>query len=258
MLNRFIVIVFSFIFLGSCTEKSNDEKHESNTETVQLSAIQIIDSVYKTHGSEKLKTMNVAFDFRKHSYSLKKTKDGTVMSRITVDTSKRTIKDVWSGSSLIRTIDTEEVIIDSLKESAYMNSINSVFYFAFLPKALKDPAVNLELLDEITIKDKDYYKIKVTFSEEGGGEDHHDIFVYWFDKGDFSMDYLAYEYFTEGGGIRFREAINTSEVEGIVFQDYINYKPKMDDIKLENTDQMFENGNLKEVSRIKLENVKVD
>ena len=100
--------------------------------------------------------------------------------------------------------------------------------------------------------------MRVTFDEEGGGEDYNDIFIYWFDKEDFSMDYLAYQYFTEGGGIRFREAINVREIEGITFQDYVNYKPDSDSIKLVGIDQVFENGNLIEISRIELENVKVD
>lgn len=37
------------------------------------------------------------------------------------------------------------------------------------------------------------------------------------------MDFLAYEYNVNGGGVLFREAFNSRMIEGMRFQDYINY-----------------------------------
>ena len=71
------------------------------------------------------------------------------------------------------------------------------------------------------------------------------------------MDYLAYSYETDGGGIRFRAAYNPREINGLRFQDYVNYKPQGLDVALKDLDYLYEQGSLIEVSKIELENVKV-
>ena len=50
--------------------------------------------------------------------------------------------------------------------------------------------------------------------------------MYWFNKETFKPDYLAYDFHTDGGGVRFRKAYNERYVDGIRFVDYENYKPR--------------------------------
>ena len=71
------------------------------------------------------------------------------------------------------------------------------------------------------------------------------------------LDYLAYSYRVNGGGMRFREATNERVVNGVRFVDYNNYKAKNASTKLENLDKAFENSELKKLSEINLENVQV-
>jgi len=70
-----------------------------------------------------------------------------------------------------------------------------------------------------------YYKLKVTFDQDGGGDDFDDTYVYFFNKATFKPDYLAYDFHVNGGGMRFREAYNERYVNGIRFVDYNNMKP---------------------------------
>ena len=102
-----------------------------------------------------------------------------------------------------------------------------------------------------------YADKRVTFDEEGGGEDFNDVFIYWMNKETNTMDFLAYQYFTEGGGIRFREAYNPREVGGFLFQDYNNFKPTTG-IELIDMDKAFEMGEMEQVSEIVLEDIKVN
>ena len=122
-----------------------------------------------------------------------------------------------------------------LKDSianVYANSVNSVHYFANLPYGLNDPAVNKEFLGEVAIKDKEYYKIKVTFDQKGGGKDYEDIYLYWFNKETFKPDYLAYKFYVDGGGIRFRVAYNERYLGGIRFVDYENYEASREETSI--------------------------
>jgi hypothetical protein len=95
--------------------------------------------------------------------------------------------------------------------------------------------------------------VQITFQQQGGGKDFEDVFIYWFDKDTYQLDYLAYYYNTDETGIRFREAYNRQTVDGILFQDYVNYEPIDSNITVHQTDEQFERGLLKELSRIQNE-----
>jgi len=95
----------------------------------------------------------------------------------------------------------------------------------------------------------------VTFDQEGGGVDHEDVYVYWVHKQDMTVDYLAYSYQVNGGGVRFRSAYNRRKIGGIIFQDYINYKHDKD-TPVSSLDALYETGKLTELSKIELKNIK--
>lgn len=71
------------------------------------------------------------------------------------------------------------------------------------------------------------------------------------------MDYFAYLYKTEEGGLRFREAINPRKKGGILLQDYINYKPADENTPLDSLKAMFVSGRLQKLSEIRMENASV-
>jgi hypothetical protein len=121
-----------------------------------------------------------------------------------------------------------------------------------LPQPLSDPAVIASRKKDVSIKQKEYYSIEVKFSENNGGEDFEDIFMYWFDKEDYSMDYLAYQYNTDGGGVRFREAYNSRVIDDIIFQDYNNFKASIGTPLIE-LPTLFEQNKLELLSKIELE-----
>jgi hypothetical protein len=122
---------------------------------------------------------------------------------------------------------------------------------------LNDKAVHKKRLPSVNIQGKEYYKIEITFSENGGGKDHEDVFIYWIGKEDFMMDYLAYSFYTNGGGKRFRVVKNQQVVNGIRFVDVDNYKPIDSKIELINIDKAFENKQLEKLSEIVLEDLQV-
>lgn len=222
-------------------------------------AQEVVDHAIDFSGTEKLKNASVAFDFRNMSYEYWRENWKFSYTRIQHDTANNEIKDILSNDGLIRLINGEEADITDERRTAYSSSVNSVMYFAFLPLWLNDAAVNKFYIGTIEMEGKKYYKIKITFSEDGGGEDFEDIFYYWFDTEDYSMDYLAYSYVEkEGTGIRFRKAYNVRTINGVVIQDYVNMKPKTKDILLEEIDKAYLNDALEQLSVIELENVNIE
>jgi hypothetical protein len=90
-----------------------------------------------------------------------------------------------------------------------------------LPYKLQDASVNRKFI-ETTIKDKQY-DVGVTLVRTAE-VDFDDEFHYWINKQTHKVDYLAYSYRTNDGGVRFRTAFNTRVIDGLTFQDYINYE----------------------------------
>ena len=241
----------NFLFLIVIIFASCEQKETS------LTAQQIIDKAIIASGADKVANSNITFDFRNIKYSATRSKGAYTLSRIFKEDSVL-IKDELSNAGFKRYKNNQlSNTIDSMAVK-YSNSVNSVHYFSVLPYGLNDKAVNKKLLKETSINGKPYYKVQISFSEDGGGEDFEDVFVYWIQKESFKMDYLAYSYLTDGGGKRFRELKNVRIINGVRFLDYNNYKPTNASTKLQELDKAFESNELIKLSEINLENVKVE
>lgn len=238
---KYLVFLFSML-LFSC---SSTEK--------KLTAQQIIDKSMVASGANKVKNSKITFNFRDLNYTAIRENGKFELSR-----NLDMIKDVLTNDGFKRFIEGNEAEIDEEMRQKITNSVNSVHYFSVLPFGLNDKAVRKKLLPSTTIKDKEYYKIEVSFDENGGGEDFEDIFIYWIGKQDFLIDFLAYSYHTNGGGKRFRVLKEQCSKNGIRFVDYHNYKPLKKEIKLSNLDDAFENNQLKKISEIVLEDIEVE
>lgn len=255
---RKVMYVSLLMLFVSCSEDQTTEDVvvDQPERAGVVSASEIVKLMQDAHGVSALEGKEVTFSFRDKLYSRYSFNNKYGYSRSGTSEDGKMVIDSWSGDDFKRTINNVAVQISDTVEKAYQSSINSVFYFALLPVSLSDPAVKVELLGDARVKDKMYTKIKVTFDEKGGGEDHNDIFIFWMNKETNTMDFLAYEYFTEGGGLRFREAFNRREVGGFLFQDYNNFKP-VAGIELIDTDKAFEMGQMELISEVVLEDVKV-
>jgi hypothetical protein len=216
----------------------------------------IIDRAIVASGGEKYLHATVEFDFRERHYVAQREGGTFSYERIFKD-GNSVVHDFVSNDGFERKInDLHTEVADTMKIK-YTSSINSVVYFALLPYALNDPAVIKNFLGETTIEQKEYYKVKITFQQQGGGEDHEDVFLYWINKKDFTIGYMAYSYAENDGiGLRLRKAYNPRNVNGILFLDYINFKPK-GETQITALEDLYKKGELEELSEIELLNIQV-
>lgn len=238
-------LILLLLVIWSCADKKSE-----------IDAKELVDKAIIVAGGDLYATSDISFTFRKRRYEVSHGSKKRILKRILItDTSK--VVDIKTGNEFQRFInDTLVLDLPDSLATAYGNSVNSVHYFAYLPYGLNDRAVNKKLLGEVTVKGADYYKLKVTFSEEGGGDDFDDVYVYWINKATWKPDYLAYEFHVNGGGMRFREAYNERYVNGIRFVDYKNYKPTQKGSIL-SIDSLYSANELELLSEIKLENIVV-
>jgi hypothetical protein len=216
----------------------------------------IIDKAIEAAGGEKYLHSTIEFDFRDRHYIAQREGGKYSYERIFKD-SGNTTHDFLNNDGFKREINNTLVeVADSMKVK-YTSSVNSVIYFALLPYGLNDAAVQKKFMGETSIDSVEYYVIEITFAQEGGGEDHEDVFMYWVNKKDFTIGYMAYSYEeTDGVGLRFRKAYNPRYINGILFQDYLNLKPNAE-TKITVLEELYKNGELMELSKIELVNVQV-
>lgn len=250
MIYRTILSLSLLLFIGACQSTGDD----STTDTPSAQAI--VDSAIAYHGGSRFEQMDLSFDFRGKHFEVHHDNGQFKYVRSFENNSGHTIQDVLTNDGFfrIRNGDTLSDMDQKTRNAAY-SATNSVVYFALLPYGLNDAAVNKNYLGTTELEGNTYHKVRVTFDEQEGGKDHHDIFLYWFNKNNYRLDYLAYQFFTDGGGYRFRRAYNRHQAGNLLLNDYINYEPRAGEIPFTSIDSLFAAGELKEVSRIDLENV---
>lgn len=203
----------------------------------QPSGNEIMDKAFTRHGGEYLKNLEIDFKFRNHEYEAK-------------------IVDGEFAFQQRSPIGFSNVSGSERNGLRAQSDTKSVFHFALLPYNVNDKLANKELMCTSKIKGESYYKVEVTFDKNGGGDSFEDVYIYWVHKENYTIDYLAYSFYINGGGVRFREAYNQREVNGIRFQDYINYTID-EDYPAQELDYAFQTGLLREVSRIDLDDIEV-
>ncbi|WP_108422885.1 DUF6503 family protein [Flagellimonas amoyensis] len=219
-------------------------------------AQEIVDKSIVASGGARYNDHSTSFHFRDKEYVSRNENGKRVFERISrLDSA--TITDVKKDAGFERYMNDSLVAVPDSMAVRYANSINSVHYFVRLPFGLNDGAVNKELLGKESIAGKEYYKIKVTFDQQGGGDDFEDIYLYWFDTESFKPDYLAYDFQVEGGGQRFRKAYNERYVDSIRFVDYENYKPKTEGSDILEIGQLYDKGELELLSKIEITDIEV-
>lgn len=224
---------------------------QESLETTKDKAQFVVDKAIAAHGGTAYNRLNISYVFRERTYTINNQGAAYEYTR-TFEKDGQQIKDILNNEGFERQIDGKAVEVADTMVTRYSNSINSVNYFAQLPYRLNDPAVNKTYQGTTEIKGKQYHVIQVTFEEEGGGDDFDDIYYYWFDMESYHLDYLAYSFHINGAGVRFRSAYNSRNVNGVRFQDYINYKAAKN-TPLSDLPKLYETNQLEELSRIELE-----
>ncbi len=267
MKNCISILCLSLLLcLSSCnTEKKKDtvspKKKEVTAQKADASlkaaimdkADSLVVKTIAAHGGELYNTAHYAFMFRDKSYTFHN-RGRSYTYTVTSQKDGEEIRDVLENGTLSRTINGTKTELSPKDVVKYTEALNSVVYFATLPQKLNDTAVKKSYEGQTTIKQKGYEVLSVTFDQKGGGTDHDDRFMYWIHTDTNTVDYLAYSYETNDGGVRFRSAYNSRTVGGIRFQDYINYEAPIG-TPLSELPELYEAGKLKELSRIRTEDV---
>ncbi len=192
------------------------------SEDAQARGRDIIRRAVRAHGHDKLAEATVQFRFRGTPYRMSR-RGGRYRFERTVRRNGRVLAEVLTNDGYAPTLDGQPLSLPAPQRDARRRSLNSVVYFASIPFVLEDPAVRPRAGEPMTIKGRIYDTVEVRFTADGGGDDHDDVFLYWFDRETARLDYLAYSFRTGEGGVRLRVATDHTEVGGMTFIQWENY-----------------------------------
>lgn len=247
--------MFTALLLGLFSCGSDTPADQTKTESPPSKSEELINQAIEAHGGELYETAHYQFTFRDKVFTFKNNGQEYVYTS-EHQTDQGWQKDYFENGEFERKVGGTPINLSTEAMDSYGETLNSVIYFATLPHKLSDASVNSKHKGQTTINEINYEQVLVTFSQEGGGEDFDDEYVYWINSETNKVDYFAYNYQVNGGGVRFRAAFNSRKVDGIVFQDYINYSAAVGTPLLELA-KLYEEDKLVEVSRIELVDVKV-
>jgi hypothetical protein len=258
-MNKFLLAISLSIILVACSNNINNNnvdkikdvelfKNELKTHPLILQSIE-------AHGGSRYDSAHYQFVFREITYRFQNLGENYIYEREGVIKGD-TIHDLLKKGEFKRIKNGVEVSLSKEDAAKYGESVNSVIYFATLPHKLKDAAVIATELPKTEILNQSYQVLKVTFKQEGGGTDFDDEYFYWINSETKEVDFLAYNYQVNGGGVRFRSAYNKRRIGGILFQDYVNYKAPVE-TPLTKLPSLLEANKLIELSRIESEDIYV-
>ena len=241
----------------SCSGEVRSDRGASAAEdATSLTADILIDKAARAHGTGNLDNAILEFDFRGDRFVARRDDGLFSYERIYRD-SAAAIRDVVNNDEIFREINGQRVEISRRTQSSILSRVNSTIYFASLPYALHDPAVESAYLGPGKFNGVDYDKIEINFKQEGGGPAHRDRFVYWISRDTDLIDYFAYYYHEDEPGSRLRKLVNPRDVGGFRAVDHLNYGASPDTLgsRIELYDRLIESGALELVSEVKHKNV---
>ena len=236
-MKRLMIIVFLLACFSACNLSEADK---------------IIAKSIAFYKMEKLRDATLEFKFRNASFKVMQHGGQFKYERFYTD-STGSFHDILTNDGFKRLLNDKELPLDKKESDKYRQSLNAVVYFLYLPLKLTDASVIKKYLGKTQIKGKLYHKIEISFENSKEAGDHMDVYYYWFDAEDYSMDHFAYS----SGGNRFREVLRTHKAGAVLVQDYINYQMPINDslTQVEKYDSLYVAGRLRVLSKIEFKDI---
>ncbi|MEO0601510.1 MAG: DUF6503 family protein, partial [Myxococcota bacterium] len=215
-------------------------------------ADEVLKDAAEAHGLTRDQRVELAFTFRGTPYRLRL--DGADVRY------ERTVEGIVQrlrGNRFEVLRDGEPLPLPAAQSDGLRRSLNSVGYFATLPRPLFDEAVIATSLGRTDLAGRAWDTVEVRFREEGGGDDHDDVFRYWFDPTTHELGFLAYTFQVNEGGVRLRKVVARTEVDGVVLVDWSNHGWNGHGHTIEAAMKAYETGTLPQLSTIELDGIRV-
>lgn len=138
----------------------------------------------------------------------------------------------------------------------YLNqSFENVAYLLSFPFSLTQNHVILNQLTDVTIRNKPYHVLEVTFTKLEGQPEN--IFLLYINTQSYQISFMAENFEHSGQQNIFSRYLNYRQVKGLLFYDMYRFKSTQDSLVLNDMYKAYNNSLLAEPTLRKLENISV-
>ena len=159
-----------------------------------------------------------------------------------------------SGEGLTVSKDGKPLVLGPGDDQRYRDWAMARIYFCFLPYRLNDPGVHKKDLGLVDWDGRRLHRVKVTFEPESS-TDATDQYIYWFDPESARLEYFAYSYDDNGGGLRFRRTVNHRRVGGVLFFDQENFGVEGPGLSVDAIDPAYVREKMRHISTVRLKEI---
>jgi hypothetical protein len=250
MKHSILYSVIAFIFMISCKNTAESRLETAENEMITTTSSAMVPSAWVSRRVEKAKSRLDKSDAGKVVWNAMEAhgglknwyENGALAFRFNYQPLDGTPRDsyqvinTWSNKAKHTSIADSTAHYGWTGEKAWIQAKDSTafaydtrfwaltpYYFLAQPFVLDGEGVNLELLPEITFKDKNQDVVKVTF-DQGTGDAPDDYYILYFDSKTHILSVIRYivsypAYFKEGEHMpeKFMELIGENKVAGISF-----------------------------------------
>ncbi len=219
-------------------------------------AYAVVNEAIERHGGMRYDSLEMSFDMGDGRFILDKKGATFMYSRQFKDSLGQPVADFMDNDGFIRLVDGVSVGLSDDFRGELSRALEGTIFFILLPHGLNNRNARKEYIGHQNLKGEMYHVIKVGFSEGNSTEPYNATFLFWINMADQYVDYIAYE-LLDLDKLRFREAYNRREVNGLIIQDYYNYKPTDKEVTLHTLKDRYEKGKLELHSEINHKNISV-
>lgn len=241
-----------------------DAREAGKAAAEKVERLAIVERAIEHHGGELYRHSTTHFDLCSKSgcFQVSATVEGGHFVYDVSGKAREGLRRVRStNDSVERWRDGEPVPVSAKQAQGLRDWAMARVYFAFLPYRLDDPDVFKQDLGLVDWDGRSLHKVKVTFTP-GSSTDADDELMFWLDPETGRVELFAYSYWTNGGGLRFRRAVDHRRIGGLLFFDQENFgidgmedgaPPSVDSITPRRLAE-----DMRHVSTVRLRNVRVE
>lgn len=230
------------------------KKSSPNSKDLDQTSSQLFQKTLNTHGLTKFETSLLKFNFGTTEYTITELNNRALYT-MTRYLDHNVYKAIYDGGYLTYSINNE---LQEDSDFPYQIVQRSLYGFAYcysIPFSLQTNDVILERKTDVEIRNQDYYTLDVTFTKIP--DTPEDQIILYINKETNIIDYTAIKHLLTDFKPQFRRMINPRYIDGILFQDYIQFSSDNDDLKIDQYYSKYNSAELKDLRKVEITNIEV-
>ncbi|NND88766.1 MAG: hypothetical protein HKM28_05925 [Flavobacteriaceae bacterium] len=238
------ILLLSLMFFAACSTEP------------QISADTILEKSIEAAGGEDFFHSTISFSIEDYEYVLKR--DGYLTDfSLTREIDTTIYFSTYKGGLMHYYVNGVEEP-ESMQSRKFLDArLDGFTFLSSMPHVFNENGTIVERLENVTIQQKEYYTLRITYKHQEGMEDRN-IFYLYIDPDTFYIDYVAFKLDVYQNFQNFRRNYNRRKIEGILFSDFYSFYPHDQSMPLDSLYHYYNKRDVREGPATEYKNISVE